>query len=225
MRDSGWPVNDYAAFDEDDGDFKKRRPDYQGATVIEPIKGFYEDCISTLDFESLYPSIIRYFNLCPSALVIDAAHKTLDARDERVTLERHDIQHNVLSGYAAGKPMYAQETRTYTFVTHIQGVLPRLLKRLLDARKAVKRLMAEATDPLQKAVLNGRQNGIKVACNSVYGFCGVAADRGLLPCKPVAAVTTLKGRAFIEAAKSYVEGHYAGSRVIYGDTARNLMCS
>jgi len=58
VRDSGWPTNDYASYDQED-DFKKRKPDYQGATVIEPVVGFYGDCVSTLDFESLYPSIIR----------------------------------------------------------------------------------------------------------------------------------------------------------------------
>jgi DNA polymerase elongation subunit (family B) len=207
VADSGWPKNSYDEFDEED--LKKRKPDYQGATVIEPIAGFYPDCISTLDFESLYPSIIRYFNLCPSVLVLDPMILTRDG----IEAETHDIQHNIMD-----RGTYRAETRSYSFVTHVQGVLPKLLKRLLDARKVVKRMMADCTDPAQKAVLNGRQNGIKVACNSVYGFCGVSADRGLLPCKPVAAVTTLKGRAFIEAAKTYVESHYFGSKVIYGDT-------
>ena len=207
IADSGWPKNSYDEFDEED--MKKRKPDYQGATVIEPIAGFYKDCISTLDFESLYPSIIRYFNLCPSVLVLDKSILS----NPGISAERHDIQHNIMD-----KGSYKSEIRSYNFVTHVQGVLPKLLKRLLDARKMVKRMMSECSDPAQKAVLNGRQNGIKVACNSVYGFCGVSADRGLLPCKPVAAVTTLKGRAFIEAAKNYVEKNYSGSKVIYGDT-------
>ena len=207
VRDSGWPTNSYDEFDEDE--MKKRKPDYQGATVIEPIAGFYEDCISTLDFESLYPSIIRYFNLCPSVLVLD--DDVLNTHN--LSVETHEIDHNILVN-----KQYENQKRKYTFVNHVQGVLPKLLKRLLDARKAVKKMMVDTTDPLQKAILNGRQNGIKIACNSVYGFCGVSADKGLLPCKPVAAVTTLKGRAFIEAAKNYVEKTYEGSKVIYGDT-------
>ena len=206
IAESGWPKNSRDGLDEDD---RKRKPDYQGATVIEPVAGFYPDCISTLDFESLYPSIIRYFNLCPSVLVLDPSILT---RPD-LSVESHDIQHNIFD-----RGTYKSETRSYSFVSHVQGVLPKLLKRLLDARKAVKLMMSECGDPQQKAVLNGRQNGIKVACNSVYGFCGVSEDRGLLPCKPVAAVTTLKGRAFIEAAKNYVERHYIGSKVIYGDT-------
>ena len=203
IRDSGWPETEVFIDD------KKRKPDYQGATVIEPDVGFYEDCISTLDFESLYPSIIRYFNLCPSTLVLDGPCEHS---------QHHDISHNIFEKMIGDEPQYREETRTYSFVSHVQGVLPRLLKRLLDARKAVKAMMTKESDPNILAILNGRQNGIKVACNSVYGFCGVATNRGLLPCKPVAAVTTLKGRLFIDAAKEFVHKTYEGSRVIYGDS-------
>lgn len=28
---------------------------YEGATVIEPVRGFYDEPIATLDFASLYP--------------------------------------------------------------------------------------------------------------------------------------------------------------------------
>lgn len=36
---------------------------YEGATVIEPRKGFYDEPIATLDFASLYPSIMMAHNL------------------------------------------------------------------------------------------------------------------------------------------------------------------
>ncbi|KAA6390874.1 MAG: putative DNA polymerase delta catalytic subunit [Streblomastix strix] len=39
---------------------------YQGATVIDPIKGFYADPIVTLVFSSLYPSIMICHNLTPT---------------------------------------------------------------------------------------------------------------------------------------------------------------
>ena len=32
---------------------------YEGATVIEPKKAFYQEPIATLDFASLYPSIMQ----------------------------------------------------------------------------------------------------------------------------------------------------------------------
>jgi DNA polymerase delta subunit 1 len=52
--------------------------------------------------------------------------------------------------------------------------------------------------------------------NSVYGFTG--AGKGILPCVPIASTTTSKGRAMIEETKNYVEKHFPGSKVRYGDT-------
>lgn len=42
---------------------------FEGATVIDPKKGYYDDPVATLDFASLYPSIMMAHNLCYSTLV------------------------------------------------------------------------------------------------------------------------------------------------------------
>lgn len=42
---------------------------YEGATVIEPEKGYYDVPIATLDFASLYPSIMMAHNLCYTTLL------------------------------------------------------------------------------------------------------------------------------------------------------------
>ena len=42
---------------------------YEGATVIEPIKGYYSEPVATLDFSSLYPSIMQAHNLCYTTLL------------------------------------------------------------------------------------------------------------------------------------------------------------
>lgn len=49
-----------------------------------------------------------------------------------------------------------------------KGLLPAILDELLTARKQAKRDMAAATDPMEKAVQNGRQLALKVACTSVF---------------------------------------------------------
>jgi len=51
--------------------FKKTQGEgqYEGAVVIEPDKGFYKEPIATLDFASLYPSIMMAHNLCYSTLI------------------------------------------------------------------------------------------------------------------------------------------------------------
>jgi DNA polymerase delta subunit 1 len=42
---------------------------YEGATVIEPTRGYYDVPIATLDFASLYPSIMMAHNLCYTTLL------------------------------------------------------------------------------------------------------------------------------------------------------------
>ena len=46
---------------------------YEGATVIDPIKGYYDVPIATLDFSSLYPSIMMAHNLCYTTLLTEGA--------------------------------------------------------------------------------------------------------------------------------------------------------
>ena len=222
LADSEWPVADEHEFDLDEPPIvistANKRPDYQGATVIEPLVGFYNEPVSTLDFESLYPSIMIHFNLCPSVYVkpssLGPTRNVLRAFGLEDSLEVHTIDHNVAN--AAG--LYDEFAQTYGFVKHVQGIIPSLLQHLLKARKVAKRAMASATNEFEQSVQNGRQLALKVSCNSVYGFFGVNPKKGLMSCKPIAAVTTLKGRAFIEASKVYVESHYGQSKVLYGDT-------
>lgn len=170
--------------------------EYEGATVLEPTTGYYTTPVATLDFASLYPSLMRGFNLCPSSLVLDDEYKNLPG----VKYGRYPI---------AGKTWVFQESTT--------GLLPDILSNLLDARRAKKREMRKyAKGSMQHRLCDGAQLALKVSCNSVYGFCGVI-NNGMFPCLPVAVATTFNGRAAIAKTKSFVETTY-NATVVYGDT-------
>lgn len=64
-KSAGYLMPTYAGQGSDD--------QYEGATVIEPKRGYYADPISTLDFASLYPSIMMAHNLCYTTLVQNPA--------------------------------------------------------------------------------------------------------------------------------------------------------
>jgi DNA polymerase delta subunit 1 len=48
---------------------KRGEDTFEGAFVLDPEKGFYQTPIATLDFASLYPSIMMAHNLCYSTLI------------------------------------------------------------------------------------------------------------------------------------------------------------
>ncbi|EAQ86462.1 conserved hypothetical protein [Chaetomium globosum CBS 148.51] len=177
---------------------------YEGATVIDPIKNYYDVPIATLDFASLYPSIMQAHNLCYTTLI------------KKKDIERWNLKKD---------EDYIVTPSGDMFVTSKQrkGLLAQILEELLSARKQAKRELAAETDPFKKAVLNGRQLALKISANSVYGLTG--ATNGKLPCLEIASSTTSFGRQMIERTKQEVENRYNiangyshDAQVIYGDT-------
>ena len=83
-----------------------------------------------------------------------------------------------------------------------KGILPIILQELLSARKRAKQELAKATDPFEKAVLDGRQLALKISANSVYGFTG--AQVGQLPCLAISSSVTAFGRVMIEKTRELV---------------------
>lgn len=176
---------------------------FEGATVLEAKAGFYEKPIATLDFASLYPSIMMAYNLCYCTLVRTEEMNKLNLAPEDIT--------KTPSGEIFVKPVLEK------------GILPEILEELLAARKRAKADLKEATDPLEKAVLDGRQLALKISANSVYGFTG--ATIGQLPCLEISSSVTSYGRQMIEHTKKLVEerfnlgnGYQFDAEVVYGDT-------
>jgi DNA polymerase delta subunit 1 len=48
---------------------------------LEPKRGFYDEPIATLDFSSLYPSIMRAYNLCYSTHLTKEEAEKMDPAD------------------------------------------------------------------------------------------------------------------------------------------------
>lgn len=174
---------------------------YEGATVLEPVKDYYQVPIATLDFASLYPSIMQAYNLCYSTMVDPKDVNKMDPKTYKKSENGHVFVHSSVK----------------------KGILPTILSELLAARKQAKKDMKNAPTDFERAVQNGRQLALKISANSVYGFTG--ATVGQLPCLPIASSVTSYGRCLLEKTKEYVETNYTvangyehDAEVVYGDT-------
>lgn len=176
---------------------------FEGATVVDMVKGYHKDPVTTLDFSSLYPSIMRAHNLCASTLYLGPS------TDHYLRALGHDPQ---------SEEVVVTSPVGHRFITKkvMHGILPSIEDELIAARKVAKKAMAAETDPFRYAVQDARQLALKITCNSAYGFTGDKNSK--LPAYQVAESVTSWGRQMLETTISTVTEHYAGSRIVYGDS-------
>ena len=174
----------------------KKNVSYTGGLVLPPKRGFYDEFILLLDFNSLYPSLILEYNIC---------FTTFDPRMQ------YDKDNNLIL-LEVPEIINKQE----------KGILPGLIKQLVDRRRSVKNLLKTEKDPLKIEQLNIRQLALKLTANSIYGCLGFPQSRfyGVL----LAELITKKGREALTNAKAITEGKL-GHNVIYGDTDSIMVAS
>ncbi|XP_037088762.1 DNA polymerase alpha catalytic subunit-like [Pollicipes pollicipes] len=166
----------------------RRKPKYGGGLVLDPKKGFYDRYILLMDFNSLYPSIIQEYNICFTTL-------------PRLPAAQHE------EGDEVALDMPADDLET--------GVLPLEIKKLVERRREVKKLMKDPkTNPEDTLQLDVRQKALKLTANSMYGCLGFESSR--FYAKHLAALITAKGRDILLQTKSLVER--MDLEVVYGDT-------
>lgn len=128
---------------------EREKSELKGAIVLEPKKGLHaEGCVLVLDFKSLYPSIMRTYNVSPDTL----------------TNENTEGAHQSPSG-------------AYFVDSNIrEGLLPSIVTGVLAARGEAKKKMKSAKGE-EKRVLNAKQLALKDIANSMYGYTGYIRAR------------------------------------------------
>lgn len=213
-----------------------REANYSGATVIEPKKGRYswKQLIATHDFNALYPSIMRWFNLCFSTLIRDSSPLALSGLNllpEQAGTNRPYVHiPQYVQDDAEGRKVrriYSTSSPAFVDARVQEGVLPRILRELNEERDRVKNLMKTEKDKGKKEVLNFRQLALKLTANSVYG--GISAQFGSLNFEQIVALfkgpvigsmVTQVGRGTILETRAHVLNEYQHVKadVVYGDT-------
>jgi len=202
---------------------------FTGAYVFDPKPGLY-DMVVSFDFSSLYPSTIIAYNIDYSTYVTDESIPdevchVVDFYDHIGCA--HDTA--VRKTKIKEKDIVCAHQR-HRFMKEPPGIIPTLLRNLLDARKKTNGEMKQMTKEVEAAssdaasledkkrlitVLDKRQLSYKVSANSMYGSMGTRV--GYLPFLPGAISTTAMGRKSIEKASTFLVDQY-GANLIYGDS-------
>lgn len=202
------------------GRYKTSEDDFcTGASVLTPEPGLYDNVVS-FDFCSLYPSVIISHNIDFTTLLPD---DTKLPEEHYRTIEWEEHVNCKCKNATVTKD--TKDTRCkhyrYKWLSSIPGVLPTIIKNLLQARKEVRNQMKSVDkNSLLYNILNKRQLAYKVSSNSMYG--ALSTKKGYLPFLPAGMCVTAVGRQSIEKVSKIIQDEHKG-KVIYGDTDSNYV--
>ncbi len=146
---------------------RQRQTAYEGGFVYAPEPGLYEN-IATLDFRSLYPTVMVSHNISPETLNLE------DCEEE-----------------------YEVEELEHTFCQDERGFFPDLIRELVEDRYKLKEKMENLSEQNSKyKALDSEQKAKKILANSFYGYLGYEGARWYS--RECAETTTYLGRKYIE---------------------------
>lgn len=202
--------------------------------TLEPQAKYYKKPVAVLDFRSLYPSIIISHNLCYTTIygkfnTSDSGKYPFNRRlgpfknlvnrsidNCRELLEKDHLY------FAPNRVLYVKATKQ-------KGILPIMLKEILDTRILIKKAMKAIKPALRVSdneinstaayllrLFDARQLSLKLTANVTYGYAS-ASYSGRMPCAEIADSIVKIGRTSLEKCVSYIDLLPLTS-VVYGDT-------
>lgn len=125
----------------DQDETKEDEEGYEGAIVLPPKHGIYlEDPVSVLDYASLYPASMISENLSHDSIVLDAKYDNLPG------VEYLDISYDVYDIVDDKKVKVGEKVCRFVQPPNGEkGVIPRILMKLLKARKDTRKRMEYET--------------------------------------------------------------------------------
>lgn len=161
-----------------------------GGIILTPHPGVFDDVL-VFDFQSLYPSIIRTFNIDPASYLPDRREGTEEELQE---------QNGVEEGADGQPPIRAPNGALFR---REPGILPELLDRFFERRGEAQ----EKGDAVASFVY-------KIIMNSFYGVLGARGCR--FAGSDLAGAITSFGQRIVSWCKTFLEDR--GYIVLYGDT-------
>jgi len=162
---------------------------YRGAIVFEPKPGIHESVV-VLDFASMYPNLMRKYNLSPDTLIRQGEDYKIDQ-------------------------IFVIPEVNHKFRKSPDGLYRLALSDLIEERAVIKRELAKPSIADSRfRELTEREKAVKVVTNACYGYAGWLGARWYA--REVAESATALGRDTIT--RTVTKAKEVGLHVIYGDT-------
>ena len=123
-----------------------RKKELKGGFVLEPDRGLHSS-IAVLDFKSMYPSIIKTFNMCPTTLIKDYSPEVENENFHETPLGARFVKKDVKG-----------------------GIIPKIVDKLMKERSSTKRALRKEADPAMKNSLFAKQWALKIMANAFEIF-------------------------------------------------------
>lgn len=165
---------------------------------------------------SLYPSVIISHNIDYTTLIQEKDLKRIPEDKYKVIKWGEHINCRCPDSIVSKDKENRCKNYKFYWLRDPIGVLPTIIKNLLDARKHVRKQMKELDpDSLLYNILNKRQLAYKVSSNSMYG--ALSTKKGYLPFLPAGMCVTAVGRQSIEKVSNIIQKEHHG-KIVYGDS-------
>ena len=181
-------------------DSKERR--FGGGFVMAPSAGFYSEwweAVTTLDFASLYPSIMEGYVICFMRVCYDSQWLE-DPLAEKEYIPLDEDTCCVFIKRYAGAP--------------VQSVTNGIVHAVVQNRKNVRAEMVRTIDPFVRQSLDAQQLCCKILQNAFYGACG--SETFAIACNAIAASVCMIGQWMNKTVR--YNAMVRGGRCVYGDT-------
>lgn len=146
----------------------EKKEKFKGAHVKEPQIGKFK-YVCSFDLASLYPSLIRTYNISPETLV----------KDRNTDVSINSIIDNKFENKY---PDYTICSNGSMYIKKVQGFLPKIMEKMFNERTVYKKKMLEAQSlyekkPSQKleediSTYKNYQHALKICLNSAFGSLG-----------------------------------------------------
>jgi len=146
----------------------EKKEKFKGAHVKEPQIGKFK-YVCSFDLASLYPSLIRTYNISPETLV----------KDRNIEVSINSIIDNKFENKY---PDYTICSNGSMYTKKVQGFLPKIMEKMFNERTVYKKKMLAAqslyeTNPSQKleeeiSTYKNYQHALKICLNSAFGSLG-----------------------------------------------------